>query len=124
MNAEAKVSSTDISSLNQIAGFIGACLVDSETGLMLGSEGGGNFDLEAAAAGNTDVVKAKLRAMQALDLNDSIEDILITLGKQFHLIRPLAETPTVFLYVALDKNTANLGMARIQVKKVEQQVSL
>jgi len=124
MNAEAKVSSTDISSLNQIAGFIGACLVDSETGLMLGSEGGGNFDLEAAAAGNTDVVKAKLRAMQALDLNDSIEDILITLGKQFHLIRPLADTPTVFLYVALDKNTANLGMARIQVKKVEQQVSL
>ncbi|MHA3980601.1 dynamin family protein [Halovulum sp. GXIMD14794] len=124
MNAETKVSSTDISGLNQVAGFIGACLVDSETGLMLGSEGGGNFDLEAAAAGNTEVVKAKLRAMQALDLDDKIEDILITLGKQFHLIRPLEDTPTVFLYVALDKNAANLGMARIQVKKVEQKISL
>ena len=119
-----KVSSTDISALAEMSGFIGACLVDSETGLMLGAEGGGNFDLEAAAAGNTEVVKAKHAAMRALGLNDKIEDILITLGGQFHLIRPLAANPEVFLYVALDKKAANLGMARIQVKKVEANVSL
>ena len=119
-----KVASTDISDLSNIAGFIGACLVDSDTGLMLGSEGGANFDLETAAAGNTEVVKAKNAAKEALGLNDYIEDILITLGTQYHLIRPLADTPSVFLYVALDKKTANLGMARIQVKKVEAHVAL
>ncbi|GMG84037.1 hypothetical protein LNKW23_32510 [Paralimibaculum aggregatum] len=117
--------STNISGLNEIAGFIGACLVDSETGLMLGSEGGGSrFDLEAAGAGNTEVVKAKLATMQALGLNDTIEDILITLGKQYHLIRPLSANPSIFIYVALDKKAANLGMARIQVKKVEQTLRL
>ncbi|MEM9795857.1 MAG: roadblock/LC7 domain-containing protein, partial [Pseudomonadota bacterium] len=57
---------------------------------------------------------------EMLGLNDKIDDILITLGKQFHLIRPLEKNPTVFLYVALDKKAANLGMARVQVKKVEQ----
>ena len=62
--------------------------------------------------------------MTALGLSDSIEDILITLGSQFHLIRPLAGNPEVFLYVALDKRTANLGMARIQVKNVERTVAL
>lgn len=111
--------SVNINGLEDIAGFIGGCLVDSDTGLMLASVGGGKFDLESAGAANTSVVKAKLMAIETLGLNDAIEDILITLGKQFHLIRPLAANPAVFIYVALDKKAANLGMARIQVKKVE-----
>jgi hypothetical protein len=117
--------STDISGLKDVTAFIGGCLVDSETGLMLASEGGnGLIDLEVASAANTEVVKAKLAAMNALAINDHIEDILITLGTQYHLIRPLAQSPTVFLYVALDKKSANLGMARLQVKKVEQTLSI
>lgn len=118
--------STDISALSNIAGFIGACLVDSETGLMMASEGGSNFDLETAGAANTEVVKAKLSAIEMLGLTgaEAIDDILITLTSQFHLIRPMEETPTVFLYVALDKKAANLGMARVQVKKVEQTLSM
>lgn len=119
-----KMANTDIAGLTQIGGFIGACLVDSETGLMMASEGGGNLDLEAAGAANTEVVKAKLAAIEMLGLDDHIDDILITLGKQFHLVRPLEKTPTVFLYVALDKKSANLGMARVQVKKVEKGLSL
>ncbi len=113
--------STDISALKEIDGFIGGCLVDSDSGLMLASEGGGkDFDLDIAAAANTNVVKAKLNAMEALGLkDDGIVDILITLGSQVHLIRPLAKTPAIFLYAALSKK-ANLGMARLKVKQVEQ----
>lgn len=118
------MANTDISGLSEIGGFIGACLVDSETGLMMASEGGGKLDLEAAGAANTEVVKAKLSAIEMLGLNDKIDDILITLGKQFHLIRPLEKAPTTFLYVALDKKAANLGMARVQVKKIEQTLDL
>ncbi len=112
--------STDISALSNISGFIGACLVDSDSGLMLGSEGGSaRFDLEAAGAANTEVVRAKNAAMVALNLKDKIEDILITLGTQYHLIRPLANNKSIFIYVALDKKSANLGMARLAVKTVE-----
>lgn len=111
----------NISDLKNISGFIGACLVDSETGLMLASETSRiPFDLEAAAAANTEVVRAKNNAMRVLGLGDDhIEDILITLGTQMHLIRPLASVPTVFLYVTLDRTNANLGMARLNLKKVE-----
>ncbi|WP_106745904.1 hypothetical protein [Yoonia maritima] len=118
------MANVDISKLTEVGGFIGACLVDSETGLMMASEGGGALDLEAAGAANTEVVKAKLSAIEMLGLDDHIDDILITLGKQFHLIRPLDQTPTVFLYVALDKKLANLGMARVQVKNVEKTLNL
>ena len=116
--------STNIAATADIAGFIGACLVDSESGLMLASEGGGKIDMEAAAALNTQVVKAKLQAMELLGLQDQIEDILITMGRQLHFIRPLEKAPGVFLYVALDKKAANLGMARMQVRKIESTLSM
>ncbi len=112
--------STDISALSKIEGFIGGCLVDSDSGLMLAAEEGtGKLDLEAAGAANMEVVRAKNAAMQSLGLKDHIEDVLISLGEQYHLIRPLASNPTVFIYVALDRKRANLGMARISVKNIE-----
>lgn len=124
LRSEAMATTTfNLSALNDLTGFIGACLVDSDTGLMLGQEGGANIDLEAAGAANTEIVKAKLAAMSALGLDDKIEDILISLGKQYHLIRPLEANPSVFLYVCLDRKAANLGMARIHVKNVEKTIS-
>lgn len=101
-------------------GFIGACVVDSSTGMVLAIEGGGRVDLEVAAAGNTEVVRAKRRTIQALNLKDRIEDILISLGTQYHLIRPLERNDSIFLYVALDRKLANLALARIAMKNVEQ----
>ena len=112
--------SIDLKGLNEITGFIAGCLVDSDTGLMMASEGSGSFDIESAAAANTEVVKAKRAAMKMLKLEDHIEDILILLGKQYHLIRPMEKNSAIFMYVALDRKASNLGMARVQVKNVEQ----
>lgn len=117
--------STDISSLKELDGFIGACLVDSDTGLMLAAETGKvRFDLEAAGAANTEVMRAKARAMQALGLKDRIEDILIMQDSHIHLIRPLSTNPSVFLYVAVDRTHANPAVARSKVKNVEATLAL
>src|SRR5207302_978952 len=73
-----------------IDGAVGVCLVDWDSGMSLGALGGGKYlDLDVAAAGNTEVIRAKMRTTESLRLDDAIEDILITLGKQYHLIRPL-----------------------------------
>lgn len=103
-------------------GAMCAALVDSTSGMMLGSAGSG-LDLEIAAAGNTEVVRAKLKTMKALGLgNEPIDDILITLGKQYHLIRPLPNKEGVFLYYVLDKSKANLAMARRGVQDVSKEI--
>jgi len=110
-----------------IAGAVGVALVDYDSGMSLGTLGGGELDLDVAAAGNTEVVRAKLRVMASLALNDTIEDILITLNRQYHLIRPLSASkgnPTLFLYLVLDREHANLALARHYLKRVEAKLTV
>ncbi|MDF4251965.1 hypothetical protein ABZ686_04805 [Streptomyces sp. NPDC006992] len=119
------MSNTDASlkeAMSSIDGTIGVALVDYTSGMALGTLGGGKeFDLEVAAAGNTDVVRSKLRTMEHLGIKDEIEDILITLSKQYHLIRLLRAKSGngLFLYIALDAGKANLAMARHQLRRIE-----
>ena len=105
--------------LMEIDGCIGCCIVDSNSGMMLGAAGGGTMNLEVAAAGNTEVVRSKRKTMKALALNDHIEDMLITLGKQYHVIRPLTANDALFIYLVLDKQRSNLAMARHQLSVIE-----
>jgi len=108
-------------SLDTILGLDGAmcaALVDSNSGMILGEAGSG-VDIEVAAAGNTEVVRSKMKTMAALGLNDKIEDILITLGKHYHIIRPCQHHDGVFLYVVLDKQRSNLAMARRKTQDVD-----
>jgi len=108
--------------MSSIEGALGVALVDYTSGMALGTLGGSSdFNLEIAAAGNTDVIRAKLRTMEHLGLHDEIEDILITLGSQYHLIRLLKARGNsgLFLYLVLDSGRANLAMARHQLKRIE-----
>lgn len=106
-----------------LEGAMCAALVDYQSGMLLGSAGGG-VDLELAAAGNTEVMRAKMKAMQALGLKDTIDDMLITLGKQYHILRPSSAKPGLFLYYVLDKSRSNLALARRKVQDAEQSLEV
>jgi len=110
----------------EIKGALGAALVDYTSGMTLGTAGGHGINLDVAAAGNTEVVRAKMAVMKELGIKGGIEDILITLDKQLHMIRLMdsARGDGLFLYVALDKEQANLAMARHKLSSIEKQLAV
>lgn len=113
--------------MTSIEGSVGAALVDYTSGMALGTLGGDkDLDLTVAAAGNTDVIRAKTRAMEMLGIKEDIEDVLITLGTQYHLIRLIKGRGGngLFLYIVLEKARANLAMARHQLKRIEAALEL
>jgi hypothetical protein len=111
----------------QIDGAIGAALVDQTSGMALGTVGGGkNFDLTVAAAANTEVIRSKMRTMELLGLRETVEDILVTLGSQYHLLRPITGRSGhgLFLYLALNRDRANLAMARHKLRAIERSLEV
>jgi predicted regulator of Ras-like GTPase activity (Roadblock/LC7/MglB family) len=113
---------TSLNTILKIDGSMGACLVDFESGMCLGTAGNPGFDLELAAAANTDVVRAKKNARDKLGLRDKIEDILISLTGQYHLIRMVGTT--MFFYVVLDRAKSNLALARTEISTIEKGLAI
>jgi CheY-like chemotaxis protein len=108
-----------------IDGATGVALGDYMSGMVLGGAGGNaGLNLEVATAGNAEVIRAKMKVMKSLALNDRIEDILITLGDQYHLIRLTATQPNLFIYLVLQKNKANLALGRHKLSELEQRLEI
>ena len=71
---------------SDLEGFMGASVVDVETGMSLASVSRINdFDLDVASAYNSEMVKAKLKTIRALNLQVNLVDMLLTLENQLHL---------------------------------------
>jgi hypothetical protein len=99
-----------------IPGFIAASLVDLESGMTLGLKSSrSDFDLAAASAYNSEMLKQKMKIMRALNLKTTFEDMIITLGDQIHIIKLI--TPSTFMYLAADRSTCNLAIVRNVVNK-------
>ncbi len=124
MATETKDIQGSLDELMDIAGAVGAAIVDYENGMTLGTIGGGKLDMELAGAGNTEVVRSKKNIIHDLGIDEEIEDILISLNSQYHLIRMCENHENVFMYVAIDRSSGNLGLARRSIDKVDEKLEL
>lgn len=101
----------------EMSGFIAASVVDLESGMTLAARSARpEFDLAVASAYNSELVKQKLKIVKALGLKTSLEDMLLTLGDQLHLIKIFPGGHT-FLYLAADRASTNLAIVRNAVNK-------
>lgn len=106
----------------EVPGFIGASLVDLDSGMTLAVRSTRpEFDLAVASAYNSELVKQKLKIMKALNLKTTLEDMILTLGDQIHFIKVVS--PTVFIYLAADKQGSNIAIVRNVVNKHARTVS-
>jgi hypothetical protein len=117
MTTEKELSDVIAKIESEMNGFIAASIVDLESGMTLAAKSvRSDFDLTVASAYNSELVKQKLKIMKALGLKTTLEDILLTLGDQIHLIKVFSNGQT-FLYLAAERASTNLAIVRNAVLK-------
>ena len=105
-----------------VAGFIAVAVTEIKTGMSYTALSvDPSFDAELAAAYNLEVVKAKMSTIKALNLNQEVEDIMITLTNQIHIIS-VSTSGEYFIYLAVDSTKANLGLTRAILKKYSREI--
>ena len=106
--------------LRKLDGYAAACLVDSDSGVVVGSDGrGGGLDVHAAAACFAEVFRLERAVLARLVPDDRLEDLVVTLDEQVHMLRALAAQPALFLYVVLDRRPGTLMLARFALAAAE-----
>ena len=108
-----------------VPGFIAVSVTEVRSGVSYGAESvDPSFDPNLPSAYNLEVVKAKQNALQILGLasKEKIEDILITLTNQIHII-DIAASGGYFIYLAVDSSKANLGLTRALLAKYKKDLA-
>lgn len=106
-----------------VPGYIAVAVTEIKSGISYYSNSAiADFDPELASAFNLEVVKAKLNAINALGLNETIDDIMISLSSQIHII-DVADNNEYFIYLAVDSTKANLGMTKALLNKYKKEIT-
>lgn len=112
---------TALQELSEVDGFLSANLVDAESGMSMGHSG--NTDPEIDSVVSSKFYAAIEFGIDTLKLNDGVEGNLLTLGKTYHIVRPIEGNKKIFIHLALDRNKANLAMSRHALKSFVNQFS-
>jgi predicted regulator of Ras-like GTPase activity (Roadblock/LC7/MglB family) len=116
MQSEEEITAIIKDMSDNLPGFIAASLVDLDSGMTLGVYSRrDDFDLTAASAYNSELVKQKVKIMEALGLQTDLEDLTMTLGDQIHMIA-LTESKLSFVYLAVERAGSNLAIMRKVMK--------
>jgi hypothetical protein len=107
-----------------IDGGLGVALVDYKSGVCLGSKGGGGIDMELAGAAVTEVIRAKKNIIDNLGLDEAIEELIVTLDGQYHLVQAFEQHPGLFSYLILDKEHSSLPLARTHLRAIDRELVL
>lgn len=106
-----------------VPGYIAIAITEIKSGISYYSNSAvADFDPELASAFNLEVVKAKLNAINALGLSQAIDEIMISLTEQIHII-DISENNEYFIYLAVDSTKANLGLTRALLNKYKKEIS-
>jgi len=97
-----------------IEGGLCAAITEIASGQNLEAVGNG-ADPVVAGENLAAMLRTKLKVIGMLRLKDSLEDVIVTLGTQIHMLRMIDEK--TFLLVVLDRKSANLALARYRASE-------
>ncbi|MDZ7854631.1 hypothetical protein [Sphaerotilus sp.] len=108
--------------LTVLDGLIFVALVDGNTGLVKASPARGP-DIDRAALAASEIWKTHRRTLRQLGHSrpgEPLEEILVTAGSRYHILRTLRAHPDLFILAVLDKLRSNLAMTRYRIMEAQQ----
>ena len=109
---------TYLEEVMRLEGILGAVLLNLQSGKVLGMAGDTPFlDIEAAA--HTDLMKAQFRVLSSVGSADTVEEILITLGQRYQLLRCIGSGQGLMLYLNFHRRQVSLDSVRARLSQIE-----
>lgn len=102
----------------ELSGVVGCCVFDIGSGLPVASSGSGVPPAELARQGRS-ILSAMGSSSRALGLGHTLPDAAITLGSHHLLLRSVDKHSGMALITVLDRTTANLTLARLQIERLD-----
>jgi Domain of unknown function (DUF4388) len=98
-------------------------VVDQDSGMCLGTAGGLPF-FEVVAAMSTEILAVEHQVIQRMAARDQVEDVLLSLGGQYHILRPLSRRLGLCLFLVLDRRRVKLAWARYRIAEIERRLRI
>lgn len=113
-----------LKTIMELDGVISASIVDIFTGIPIIQISNKPEEFELYCAYMVEVVKSHKNFLSKLNIQDKIEDIIINLNNNYHIVTFILKQDNLFIYVVLDKENSNLGMTRLVLMKIEEELEL
>ncbi|MEO8311554.1 MAG: hypothetical protein ABI520_10310 [Caldimonas sp.] len=107
-----------VKQLSELNGVISCCVFEVQSGNPIAHAGANPGSAQLAAHGST-LIAAMTAASRALGFGHALPEAAISLGAHHLLLRGVPRNPGLAMHAVLDKTSANLTLARLQVLRMD-----
>ena len=107
-----------VKQLSELNGVISCCVFEVQSGNPIAHAGANPGSAELSAHGSA-LIAAMMAASRALGFGHALPEAAISLGAHHLLLRGVPRNPGLAMHAVLDKTSANLTLARLQVLRMD-----
>ena len=111
-------------SIFELEGVKGVALADYRSGESLNLESRMSGNLDFAVAADSGIIRAKINYIHQFGILDAVEEIVISLVNEYHLIKLLKRYEGLFLYLVLDRTRSNLALTKLKLLEIDDKLVL
>jgi hypothetical protein len=104
--------------LSELNGVVSCCIFEIASGRHI-VHAGASPGADDLATNGAELLASITATCRALGLGHALPDAAVTLGAHHLLLRPVPKHPALALHAVLDKTTANLTLARLQIQRMD-----
>jgi hypothetical protein len=104
--------------VSELNGVISCCVFETQSGHPI-AHAGANPGADALASHGSELLVAMMGVSRSLGLGHSLPEAAVTLGSHHLLLRGVPKNPGLAMHAVLDKTSANLTLARLQIMRLD-----